>query len=192
MGGGGGGVEVCLSRGAVAAMSRQVEGLRPVLQVVGAPRPLGCSAGTAARYLLALSDGAHLQLGVLAASLNGLVTGVMLRRGTVIRVLEYFSGIIQNRRVIIVVQLEVLHAEFALIGSPTFYEANATQHIGVSCSGGLGSHEARFMPGAQRVVSNSSCLSGHGLLDSSITTSAEPAVNDLSFGECQDAAAFIE
>ncbi|CAL4896078.1 unnamed protein product [Urochloa decumbens] len=179
----GGGVEVSLSRGAVAAMSRQVEGLRPVLQVADAPRLLGYSAA-AARYRLALSDGEHLQLGVLAASLNGLVTAGALRRGSVIRVLDYFSGIIQNRRVIIVIQLEILHAEFALIGSPTFYKANATQHIGVSFSGGLDSHEACFMPGAQQVVSNSSYLSGHGLLDYSITTSAGPAVNNLPFGEC--------
>ncbi|CAN6331137.1 unnamed protein product [Urochloa humidicola] len=182
--GGGGGVEVCLSRGAVEAMSRQVERLRPVLQVANAPRPLGYSAGAAARYLLALSDGAHVQLGVLAASLNGLVTAGALRRGTVIRVLEYFSGVIQNRRAIIVIQLEILHPEFALVGSPTFYDANATQYTGVSCSGGLGSHEPCFMPDAQQVISNSSCLSGHGLLDSSITTSAEPAVNNLPFGEC--------
>ncbi|CAN6349479.1 unnamed protein product [Urochloa humidicola] len=182
--GGGGGVDVCLSRGAVAAMSRQVEGLRPVLQVADAPRLLGYSAAAAARYRLALSDGDHLRMGVLAASLNRLVTAGALRRGTVVRVLEYFSGVIQNRRVIIVIQLEILHAEFSLIGSPTFYEANATQHIGVPCSGGLDSHEACFMPGAHQVVSNSSCLTGHGLLDSSITTSAEASVNNLPFGEC--------
>ncbi|RLN00544.1 replication protein A 70 kDa DNA-binding subunit C-like [Panicum miliaceum] len=160
--GGGEGMEVDhLSRGAVAAMSRQLgaEVLRPVLQLLDAPRPLlGGSPPAARRYRLALSDGAHLQLGVLAASLNHLVTGGALRRGTVIRVLQYFSGVIQNQRVIIVMQLEILQAEFTLIGCPMIYEANATQR-----SGGLGSHGPCFMP---------------------VTPSVEPTVNNLPFGEC--------
>nr|TKW24698.1 hypothetical protein SEVIR_3G066400v2 [Setaria viridis] len=149
-------MEVGLSRGAVAAMSRQpgAEVLRPVLQLADAPRLLlAASPPAARRYRLALSDGAHLQLGVLAA-------------------------------VIIVIQLEILRSEFALIGSPAIYEANPTQHIGVSCSGGLESHEPCFMPDAEQVVSNSSCFSSHGLLDSLIPPSAEPAVNNMPFGGC--------
>jgi len=105
MGGGGEGGEGMevdnLSRGAVAAMSRQLgaEALRPVLQLLDAPRPLlAVSPPAARRYRLALSDGADLQLGVLAAPLNHLVAGSALRRGTVVRVLEYFSGVIQNQR----------------------------------------------------------------------------------------------
>ncbi|KAF8725645.1 hypothetical protein HU200_020187 [Digitaria exilis] len=185
---GGGGV---LSRGAVAAMSRQlgIDGLlRPVLQLADEPRQLPAAtpaeAAAAPRYQLTLSDGAHLQLAVLAISLNGLVTRGALRRGTVIRVLEHISGVIQNRRFIIVIQLEILHAEFALIGNPTIYEDNATRHFGVSCSGGLGSNEPCFMPGAQQVASESKCLPSHGLLYSSSTKSVEPAVSSLPFSEC--------
>ena len=67
------------------------------------------------------------------------------------------------------IQLEILQPEFAaLIGSVIDYEPNATQHIGVSCSGGRGSHEPCFMPGAQQVV---------------CTLSAEPPVNNLPFGK---------
>lgn len=94
-------MEVGLSRGAVAAMSRQpgAEVLRPVLQLADAPRLLlAASPPASRRYRLALSDGAHLQLGVLAASLNHLVAGGALRRGTVVRVLEYLTGVIQNQR----------------------------------------------------------------------------------------------
>jgi replication factor A1 len=81
-------------------------------------------------------------------------------------------------------QLEILQAEFTLIGCPMIYEANATQRIGVARSGSLGSHGPCFMSGAQQVVSNSSCFQGHGLLDSSVTPSVEPTVNNLLFGEC--------
>ncbi|KAF8725643.1 hypothetical protein HU200_020185 [Digitaria exilis] len=123
-------MEADLSRGAVATMSRhQGEGLRPVLQVVDAPRIVGSSAAAAA---LVLSDGAHLLRGLLPASLNHLIAGGALRRGSVVRVLEYVCSYIQNQRVIIVIQLEILQVECALIGNPTIYEANATQLDDVS------------------------------------------------------------
>ncbi|XP_034587144.2 replication protein A 70 kDa DNA-binding subunit C [Setaria viridis] len=94
-------MEVDLSRGAVAAMSRHqlAEGLRPVLQVADGPAPrLVGSSAAAARYRLVLSDGAHLQRGLLATSLNGLVADGALRRGSVVRVLDYVCSCIQNQR----------------------------------------------------------------------------------------------
>ncbi|KAJ1261218.1 hypothetical protein BS78_09G011500 [Paspalum vaginatum] len=128
MGGGGGGgmdVDLVLSRGAVAAMWRLHEGLRPVLQLADAPRPLGEQAPQQ-RHLVARTC---------------------------------------SRAVVVVIQLEVLQAECVLIGNPTSYESNATQQIGVSSS----------------VVSNSSSLAGHCLLDSSITprTGPMPAQNTV-------------
>ncbi|OEL18502.1 Replication protein A 70 kDa DNA-binding subunit C [Dichanthelium oligosanthes] len=176
---GGGGVEVDHLSWRVARQKQS-----RVLQLAAAPRPLAESPPAPQRYLIALSDGARLQLGVLAASLSHLVTSGALRRGTVLRVLGFSPGFIQNRRLMIDIQLEILPPEFALmIGSTTIYEANATQHIGVPCSGGLGSHEPCFMRVAQEAVSNSSCFPVHDLLDSSITPNAEPAVHNLLFGE---------
>jgi replication factor A1 len=85
-----------LSHGAVAAMSRTAEeGLRPALQVVSAQRR---SAGTEERYSLLLSDGVHTQLGMLAPSLNHLVTGGDLCRGTVARILDYNCSGLQGQR----------------------------------------------------------------------------------------------
>lgn len=98
MGGGGDRVDAALWRGAVPAMSRQLA-TGVLLQLADAPRPLLAATPRAPpRYRVTLSDGAHLQVAVLATSLNGLVTGGSLRRGTVIRVLEYMSGVIQNQR----------------------------------------------------------------------------------------------
>ncbi|XP_066368674.1 replication protein A 70 kDa DNA-binding subunit A-like isoform X2 [Miscanthus floridulus] len=152
MGGGGGEVmEVPLSTGALEAMWRE-DGLRPVLQLADAPQMAGGGpASEAGRYRVALCDGgARLHPGMLAASLNHLVARGALRRGTVIRVLEYLTGFSRTQRVIIVIQLEILHAECMLIRSPTIFEANASQHIGVSCSGGLAIHEPCFMPCTQQ------------------------------------------
>ncbi|KAG2609786.1 hypothetical protein PVAP13_4KG070000 [Panicum virgatum] len=146
MGGGWGGMEE-----AVAAIPRRQH---RVLQLAAAPRPLAASPPAARRYLLALSDGTRLKLGVLATSLNHLVTGGALRRGTVLHVLDFSNGLIQNnRRIMIDIQLEILQPEFAaLIGSVIDCEPNATQHIGVSCSGGRGSHEPCFMPAGDAFV----------------------------------------
>lgn len=86
-------------------------------------------------------------------------------------------------RVIIVIQLEILQVECALIGNPTLYKANATQLDGVSCSGSLG-NEPCFIQGAQaqQAVNISSCCAGQGWLDSSLAPRANAASN-LPFGE---------
>jgi len=104
MGGGGGRggewmeTEVRLSTGALEVMWRE-DGLRPVLQLADAPQMAGGAASEAGRYRVALSDGgARLQPGMLAASLNHLVARGALRRGTVIRVLEYFAGFSRTQR----------------------------------------------------------------------------------------------
>ena len=87
-------VEVPLSTGAFEAMWRD-HGLRPVLQLADEPR----MAAETGQYRVALSDGGErLQPGILAASLNHLVARGALRRGTVIRVLEYFAGFYHNQK----------------------------------------------------------------------------------------------
>ncbi|TVU18312.1 hypothetical protein EJB05_34402, partial [Eragrostis curvula] len=182
---GGGGMKVDLTHGAVAAMSRMAEGLRPVLQVADVPRRSVAVAGAGAvRYRLLLSDGVHSQHGVLASSLNRLVWGGDLRRGTVVRVLDYMCSVIRNQRFIIVIQLEILQTECALIGNPIIYEATSTQPTAVSCSGGLGIHEPCVLPGALQVADNSSFVPGQFMLDSSFAPRGEHAVSGLQYGGC--------
>jgi hypothetical protein len=91
----GGGMEADLTHGAVAAMST-ADGLRPVLQVVGAPAARG--HGVVRRYRVLLSDGVHSQQAFLQPSLNGLVTTGRLRDGSVIRVLDYVSRSVYCQR----------------------------------------------------------------------------------------------
>ncbi|RLN27497.1 replication protein A 70 kDa DNA-binding subunit C-like [Panicum miliaceum] len=91
----------------------------------------------------------------------------------------------RRRKVIVVIQLEILQAECALIGSPTICEANATQLNGVSCSSSLG-NEPCFIQGAQaqQAVNISSCYPGQGWLDSSLPPRADHALSNLPFGGC--------
>jgi replication factor A1 len=90
-------------------------------------------------------------------------------------------------RVVVVIQLEILHAECELIVSPTVYEANATQLNGVSCSGSVGnSNESCLVHGApsQQAVNISSRYPGQGSLDSSIAPRADHAASNMPLGEC--------
>ncbi|KAL6624800.1 hypothetical protein ACP70R_032121 [Stipagrostis hirtigluma subsp. patula] len=182
----GGGAEADLSHGAVAAMSRPQAGAaegprRPVLQVAEVARVAGGSTA-AERYRLVLSDGVHSQLAVVATSLNRLVSDGALRRGSVVRVLDYICSAVLGRRVIVLIRLEILQSECALIGSPITYEVNATQPNVVSCSSGVDIHQPFFMSEAQQVVNNSSYSPGQGMLGSSIASRAHRAVNNLQFG----------
>ena len=95
-------MEVNLLRGAVAAMSEQPAALRlrPVLQVAGAQQLPGLprSAASTPRCRLVLSDGVHCLQGMLVSGLAHLVADGALRRGTVLRLLEYQCSTIRNRR----------------------------------------------------------------------------------------------
>ncbi|CAN6331135.1 unnamed protein product [Urochloa humidicola] len=121
----GGGLEFDLSRGAVPALWSCALGSRwrPVLQVADArhvPDGSGLRPAPEQRYRIDLSDGVHSQPGTLAASLNHLVREGDLRRGTVVRLLNFVCD--YNRRTITVIQLQILQTECTLIGSLKVYE----------------------------------------------------------------------
>ncbi|KAL6841007.1 hypothetical protein ACP4OV_029267 [Aristida adscensionis] len=190
-GGGGGGMEVDLSHGAVAAMPPGVaaaEGLRPVLQVADGPHRVALAA--AERYRLVLSDGLHARRGILASSLNGLVAGGALRRGSVVRLLDYACSDVRNQRlhkvqkVIIVINVEILQTECTLIGSPKIYDNIAGQPSVVPFSGGLGGDKACFMPEAKQGFNNCSLFPGQGMLGPSIAPKVEHSGNNLPSSGC--------
>jgi hypothetical protein len=88
-------MEADLTHGAVAAMWT-ADGLRPVLQVVGAPAARG--HGVVRRCRVLLSDGVHSQQAFLQPSLDGLVATGRLRDGSVVRVLDYVSRSVYCQR----------------------------------------------------------------------------------------------
>ncbi|KAM0892357.1 hypothetical protein ACQ4PT_025796 [Festuca glaucescens] len=164
----GGGMEVDLTHGAVAAMSRLVQGLRPVLQLADAPRPTGIVGGHTELYGILLSDGVHSQDGMLVTSLNGLVRAGLLRGGSVVRVLDYvWSNSVENPRGIAVIQLEILQTECTLIGSPTIFDTNAAQPNLRSYSDSLGIHRHRMTSRAKQGVTNIACSPDQSLSGSS-------------------------
>ncbi|XP_034584479.1 replication protein A 70 kDa DNA-binding subunit C [Setaria viridis] len=172
----GGGLEVDLSHGAVAAMwwspgSR----LRPVLQVADArhvPDGSGLSPAPEQRYRIDLSDGVHSQPGTLAASLNRLVRDGTLRRGSVVRVLDFVCD--YRRRTITVIQLQILQTECALIGSLKPYEPTRKSR--------------EFTTRSVRYALRPDCepyFGGQHIHQSCIASEAEISANGLSYhGAC--------
>ncbi|KAL6624795.1 hypothetical protein ACP70R_032116 [Stipagrostis hirtigluma subsp. patula] len=182
----GGGLEADLSHGAVAALSRltasaAVAGWRPVLQVADLRHLVdGCLDPAAEiRYSVKLSDGAHLQPGRLAVSLNHLVRDGALRRGSVVRVLDFVCDCVENQgrlrsflgtslvveltATIIVMQLQILQEECTLIGSLKPYEPVRKSVRFATTS--------TFIPNCEPYPCGGSYPAGHG-----IAPLAEPAV----------------
>lgn len=114
---------VTLSEGAIERICNYEEGLTACLQVtdIRLILPANLATGTPERYRILLSDGRHSQQGMLAVQMNGLVKSGILQKGSVVRLLQYNCSQIQNRRIIIVTELEVAEEKCDIIGQPKGY-----------------------------------------------------------------------
>ncbi|KAL5742132.1 hypothetical protein ACOSP7_028864 [Xanthoceras sorbifolium] len=70
------------------------------------------------RFRMVLSDGSLSQQGMLATQRNELVTSGLLQIGSVIRLTKFTCNVIQNRMIVIVMDLEVLIEKCDPIGKP--------------------------------------------------------------------------
>lgn len=96
--------------------------LEPVLQVLSA-KPVSTQQG-AGRWRLILSDGQHFAQGMLGTGLNNFVQGEPpdVQRNTVIKLTGYAVNHVQNRKVIIILNLEVVSQESEKLGEPVTIE----------------------------------------------------------------------
>ncbi|CAL5012846.1 unnamed protein product [Urochloa decumbens] len=107
--------EFLITRGMVGVLQQ------PVMQVVDVIM-MRSELKKFEMYHLILSDSVNTQDATLAAHLNHLVKNKLLRKGTIIRLLEFMCNTSQSPSVIIVIQIEVLQTDCGLIGSPKAYE----------------------------------------------------------------------
>ncbi|CAD5334023.1 unnamed protein product [Arabidopsis thaliana] len=70
------------------------------------------------RYKFLLSDGTDLAAGMLNTSLNSLVNQGTIQLGSVIRLTHYICNLIQTRRIVVIMQLEVIVEKCNIIGNP--------------------------------------------------------------------------
>ncbi|XP_058103870.1 replication protein A 70 kDa DNA-binding subunit A-like [Magnolia sinica] len=116
---------VNLTKGAIAMVSKGDADLKPVLQVFDI-RLVNTTHNTAERYRMLLSDGSHLQQAMLATQMNHIVKSGKLQKGSIVQLTEFICNLIQNRKIIIIINLEVIVEKCDLIGEPKQYGDGTT------------------------------------------------------------------
>ncbi|KAL9177359.1 hypothetical protein ABFS82_01G053300 [Erythranthe guttata] len=117
---------VNLTDGAIAMLSTgdgQRSDVQPVLQVVDIRLINSQNQINTDRYRILLSDGTFTQQGMLATQRNDLVRSDKLQKGSIILLVQYVCNLIQNRRIIIIIDLDVIVQKCDIIGEPKSYPA---------------------------------------------------------------------
>nr|XP_043606805.1 replication protein A 70 kDa DNA-binding subunit A [Erigeron canadensis] len=85
------------------------------------------------RYQCLVSDSVVCKQAVLASQLNDLVKNGVVRNGSVVQLLEYMCTNAQNRKVIVILNMEIIIPECEKIGNPKMYaESETVAHNPVS------------------------------------------------------------
>eukprot|EP01018_Ginkgo_biloba_P018078 Gb_20429 [translate_table: standard] len=106
-----------LTANAIIALNNGDVDLRPVVQVLEI-KQIATAQSKQERYRMVLSDGSHLQQAMLATQLNELVRAGQLQKGSVVQLTEYICNTVQNRKIIIVLNMEVVIVNCERIGEP--------------------------------------------------------------------------
>ncbi|CAH1425278.1 unnamed protein product [Lactuca virosa] len=98
---------------------------KPLLQILDI-KPINSSQE---RYRLILSDSVLTQQTMLATQLNDRVKNGAVRVGSVVQLIEYICSTIQNRKIIVVLNMETIIPECEIIGNPKmFTESDTISH----------------------------------------------------------------
>mmetsp|Transcript_8824 Transcript_8824/g.14658 ORF Transcript_8824/g.14658 Transcript_8824/m.14658 type:complete len:654 (-) Transcript_8824:158-2119(-) len=119
-----------LTQGAVATMIQgSTPGYNPIVQIINV-KSVGPKGE---RFRMILSDGDHYCNGMLATQQNNLVHSGQIRENVLVKVMDYMNNTVQNRMVVIVLDLQVVpgHDQMDRIGNPaniddTNHKAGAT------------------------------------------------------------------
>lgn len=119
-----------LSEGSIAMMSNgETEGvdLNPVVQIADLKLVNSQNQNTE-RYRLLLSDGKHLQQGMLATQKNDLIRSEKLQKGSIVQLKQFICNVIQGRMIIIIIDLDVILERCDPIGDPKQYDRSAANN----------------------------------------------------------------
>lgn len=131
-----------LSRGSISRIYRSRDSTdKPVVQVVNLKRLNMTPTSTGAaeevpRFRLDFSDGQHLMQGMIAKQLNHLVLEDKITPNIVVRLSTYIVQQVGTRRVLIVLNLDILRAESGPLGSPVPVEDPDTREESQPSSSG--------------------------------------------------------
>ncbi|KAH9262341.1 hypothetical protein BASA82_000609 [Batrachochytrium salamandrivorans] len=126
-----------LSAGSVAAIKRSLlpAGTKPVVQILTVT-PL--QVQNSERFKLEISDGQHFTVAMLATQHNGLVKSNQLRPHTILRIREFITNEVQQKQIIILLDVEVMDQSSGKLGNPFEYAGDS--------QGGAGSNKVVAPP----------------------------------------------
>lgn len=105
---------VNLTRNAIATINSDDVNSKPLVQVVD----IKLIGNSQERYRFLLSDSESTQHAMLATQLNEQVRTGRVKKGSVIQLIDYICSTVQNRRIIIVLNMEIVIPEHEIIGNP--------------------------------------------------------------------------
>ncbi|EPS68676.1 hypothetical protein M569_06091 [Genlisea aurea] len=168
---------VNLTEGAIAALSggnAQGTDIKPVLQIAEIRLVNAQNQSNNERYRLLLSDGSFTQQGMLATQRNDLVRSQKLQKGSIVQLTQFVCNLIQNRMIIIIIDLDVIVERCDPIGEPKPYpikpDGNASS---------LPSPQTVNQPSAGNVNPHSSYV---GVSPSSVSAPRPPNVGGINRG----------
>ncbi|PIA43154.1 hypothetical protein AQUCO_02000529v1 [Aquilegia coerulea] len=105
---------VNLTSNAISAIIGGDLNLKPLVQVIDI-KLIGSSQD---RYRLLISDSISTQQAMLATQLNDRVKSGSVNKGSVIQLIDYICSTVQNRKIIVVLNLETIIPDCEIIGNP--------------------------------------------------------------------------
>lgn len=103
-----------LTRNAIGAINGGDVNLKPLVQVLD----IKLIGNTQERFRLLLSDSEATQQAMLAVQLNDRVKGGQVKKGSIIQLIDYICSTVQNRKIIVVLNMETIIPECEIIGNP--------------------------------------------------------------------------
>ncbi|SJX62214.1 probable replication factor-A protein 1 [Sporisorium reilianum f. sp. reilianum] len=185
-----------LSQGAIAQMIQTADPAssvqNPVCQILSIKKIQATAASASNvgdRYRIIVSDGVHYAQAMLASQKRSMVESGELEKNCFIRVSQYASNSVQNRRILILLDLEVVHKPTAdRLGNPTnvddFVKTEGAGGIKHELGGGasaLGNSALGNNPSAGRTTPATSAMGGAGAV-AKVGASGRPGGSSVHAG----------
>ncbi|KAL9314632.1 hypothetical protein ACSQ67_020084 [Phaseolus vulgaris] len=111
-------MSVNLTENAIPAIIGGDVNAKPLVQVLDVELVANTNYSQKQRYRLLLSDAVSSHHAMLAIQLNDRVRTGQVRKGSVVQLLDYICSPSKNRKIIVVLNMETIIADFEIIGNP--------------------------------------------------------------------------
>ncbi|XP_073033683.1 replication protein A 70 kDa DNA-binding subunit A-like isoform X1 [Primulina eburnea] len=108
---------VNLTANAISAINAGDVNSKPLVQVLD----IKLIGSTQERYRLLLSDSVATQHAMLATQLNDRVKSALVRSGSVVQLIDYICSTVQNRKIIVILNMETIITDCEIIGNPKMF-----------------------------------------------------------------------